>query len=123
MYHIVFVKMCVVQNIKDTFFCNQITTVSQLDVVFLALFRISKIHFFVTKSQRIVRCIQNCCVVQNIKDTFFCNQITTPSGVLPLHLVLFRISKIHFFVTKSQQNSDLSSPHQSCSEYQRYIFL
>ena len=113
----------VVQNIKDTIFWKQFTTFFKLFFSFFWLFRISKIQFFESNSQRtecdkfrllccseyqrynFLKAIHNrafvlfdyAFVVQNIKDTIFWKQFTTEYQELFLFL--------------------------GCSEYQRYNFL
>jgi len=113
----------VVQNIKDTNFCEQFTTV--FSVVFVT--------FCCSEYQRykLLRAIHNdqlketfeVIVVQNIKDTNFCEQFTTFALESTKDLQLFRISKIQTFASNSQLKGWLISSLNCCSEYQRYKLL
>ena len=67
----------VVQNIKDTIFWKQFTTVSVNPNLMIELFRISKIQFFESNSQQFTTGWSYKFVVQNIKDTIFWKQFTT----------------------------------------------
>ena len=113
------------------------------------LFRISKIQFFESNSQRqflilsfSLRCSEyqrynflkaihnggtaptfSAAVVQNIKDTIFWKQFTTSFLLYYGFDKLFRISKIQFFESNSQPLSVLCTSCVGCSEYQRYNFL
>jgi len=164
----------VVQNIKDTNFCEQFTTIPEIRVGLRKLFRISKIQTFASNSQHYVYFVasyQSCSeyqrykllraihnnwrsfrlvgfVVQNIKDTNFCEQFTTFSFSISLVKSLFRISKIQTFASNSQLQKDRSislfvvqnikdtnfceqftttcsrlQMIACCSEYQRYKLL
>ena len=112
------------------------------------LFRISKIQFFESNSQRGLNSGANNSVVQNIKDTIFesnsqqsrtkllykvsCSeyqrynfwkQFTTYWRVFFHDPELFRISKIQFFESNSQPDGWWMLDWWRCSEYQRYNFL
>ena len=139
----------VVPNIKDTFFWKQFTTPHASGLSASKLFRISKIHFFESNSQQWTENLRvhTCCseyqryiflkaihndkankiaeyyVVPNIKDTFFWKQFTTKVSRGYRVFRLFRISKIHFFESNSQQTQNFKLRTNGCSEYQRYIFL
>ena len=92
----------VVQNIKDTNFWKQFTTLMSMLVMINMLFRISKIQTFESNSQRIgLHKLLNF-VVQNIKDTNFWKQFTTVDLMLLSKSRLFRISKIQTFESNSQ---------------------
>ena len=67
----------VVQNIKDTIFWKQFTTVIGCWCNIFRLFRISKIQFFESNSQLCSILYGRKSVVQNIKDTIFWKQFTT----------------------------------------------
>ena len=88
----------VVQNIKDTSFWKQFTTVP----------RAVGMHDG---------------VVQNIKDTSFWKQFTTNTKFNTIKCMLFRISKIQVFESNSQHNPKDPELEKRCSEYQRYKFL
>ena len=119
-YHIV---LRVVQNIKDTIFWKQFTTIYDLLIFFCELFRISKIQFFESNSQPDITSPALSPVVQNIKDTIFWKQFTTILNFYISHTQLFRISKIQFFESNSQLHQGQSRLVFCCSEYQRYNFL
>ena len=125
------VCLWVVQNIKDTIFWKQFTTFDYFTLRIIKLFRISKIQFFESNSQQFsgtcfknsgcseyqrynfLKAIHNILVpfrirgwvVQNIKDTIFWKQFTTQNPLSKWHPLLFRISKIQFFESNSQQSS------------------
>jgi len=131
---LIFWELYVVQNIKDTNFCEQFTTIILKFVVFNPLFRISKIQTFASNSQpfsiskskalscseyqryKLLRAIHNSLrwwyaslyVVQNIKDTNFCEQFTTRNAVVCFREWLFRISKIQTFASNSQPRWSLN---------------
>ena len=92
----------VVQNIKDTNFWKQFTTIWKMPINGFWLFRISKIQTFESNSQPFSWTSSIRCVVQNIKDTNFWKQFTTPAFCLLCRLLLFRISKIQTFESNSQ---------------------
>ena len=122
-------RLCLVaQNIKDTNFWKQFTTVQQLNVSCLLLLRISKIQTFESNSQlsgtylydqrscseyqryKLLKAIHNVFtkpitepnVAQNIKDTNFWKQFTTWIFKSEWRCVLLRISKIQTFESNSQ---------------------
>ena len=113
----------VVQNIKDTIFWKQFTTFKRFYFHFDLLFRISKIQFFESNSQLNGLYRVNSKVVQNIKDTIFWKQFTTPFTHKIISWQLFRISKIQFFESNSQLTGTIGRTQDGCSEYQRYNFL
>ena len=113
----------VVQNIKDTIFWKQFTTLLSTVLPCSMLFRISKIQFFESNSQLIWREYYRDQVVQNIKDTIFWKQFTTIMFAICSKRWLFRISKIQFFESNSQLKIKNYERKSSCSEYQRYNFL
>ena len=113
----------VVQNIKDTIFWKQFTTVYGVKNRLSLLFRISKIQFFESNSQPVSIKYFIALVVQNIKDTIFWKQFTTAKRYCNCVVKLFRISKIQFFESNSQPASSDMSMFFRCSEYQRYNFL
>ena len=94
----------VVQNIKDTNFWKQFTTLISSYSLTCQLFRISKIQTFESNSQPIALYRTDNWVVQNIKDTNFWKQFTTSNALHTCCVTLFRISKIQTFESNSQRN-------------------
>ena len=123
LWYIVDFRLYVVQNIKDTNFWKQFTTGSCVFKSAAMLFRISKIQTFESNSQLFHRNISWLGVVQNIKDTNFWKQFTTPSNHSVAIQLLFRISKIQTFESNSQLFFKFNIVINSCSEYQRYKLL
>ena len=62
-------------------------------------------------------------VAQNIKDTNFWKQFTTPGDGTRENGLLLRISKIQTFESNSQPDEDICRMFLCCSEYQRYKLL
>ena len=115
--------LVVVQNIKDTIFWKQFTTICTAICAERLLFRISKIQFFESNSQRAcfsVLFLHSCSEYQRYNFLKAIHNRIQTIGRLPM---LFRISKIQFFESNSQRRASTIYHCTCCSEYQRYNFL
>ncbi len=121
--YIMVVAVSVVSYVKDTFFWKQITTSSTTILLRCKLFLMSKILFFESKSQRLLSPGTQFRVVSYVKDTFFWKQITTGALLSTYVSLLFLMSKILFFESKSQPVANISNINTCCFLCQRYFFL
>ena len=113
----------VVQNIKDTIFWKQFTTDTVYYTNIKWLFRISKIQFFESNSQRLIDSFAVNIRCSEYQRYNFLKAIHNDWRVFFHHSELFRISKIQFFESNSQLTWLHIDCYDSCSEYQRYNFL
>ena len=116
-------KKVVVQNIKDTIFWKQFTTLPETVRHLQGCSEYQRYNFLKAIHNLASSITSSKDVVQNIKDTIFWKQFTTLSGRCPFSQTLFRISKIQFFESNSQPISRWYHSRFCCSEYQRYNFL
>ena len=94
---------CVVQNIKDTIFWKQFTTRDHRQMLKKSCSEYQRYNFLKAIHNPVFIFNLSYLVVQNIKDTIFWKQFTTYKP-FHLHVIkLFRISKIQFFESNSQE--------------------
>jgi len=87
------------------------------------LFRISKIQFFESNSQRLdIVLLKVPCCSEYQRYNFLKAIHNIPTKIYEV-LSLFRISKIQFFESNSQLTDFKPNTIIGCSEYQRYNFL
>ena len=113
----------VAQNIKDTNFWKQFTTIMILMRKRRGLLRISKIQTFESNSQPNLipyLLFVGCSEYQRYK---LLKAIHNYRMCLPVERLLLRISKIQTFESNSQLCSTAASIARCCSEYQRYKLL
>ena len=141
--------MKTVQDVKDTIFWKQFTTMWKYNFYFGWLFKMSKIQFFESNSQlppcapnyihycsrcqryNFLKAIHNGrprretrhATVQDVKDTIFWKQFTTNGSVGIYNIQLFKMSKIQFFESNSQLWVLANQSVNNCSRCQRYNFL
>ena len=116
-------ELIVVQNIKDTIFWKQFTTLKHVVPLTSMLFRISKIQFFESNSQLKIKNYERKSSCSEYQRYNFLKAIHNATGNGTPFTRLFRISKIQFFESNSQLSFVNNFLERCCSEYQRYNFL